>query len=162
MANLCWAALGKLRSVVTGDGNRALGEIAARDGSYWKPLEERSVLVHNVAADMADHNRGTVYPAVYLYALKMENLPRQKFAGFSGPVRLAAEVRCTGERYDGLERELTTYVEAVTTALAENTGAWGEGLVYSGAYAVKFEPVKLGGRNFIQSARIELEIEACG
>jgi hypothetical protein len=139
-------ALEKLRSVVLASG----------------PFAERNVLLHNIAPDVADQNRGTVYPAAYLYAARMENLPRQKFAGFSGPIRLAADLRCTGERYDGLEREITSHVEAVTAALASSTGSWGEGLVYSGAYAVKFEPVKLGGRNFLQSAKIEIEIEACG
>lgn len=147
MANLCWAALEKLRAVVIGIG---------------RPFEERAVLVHNIAPDLADQNRGTVYPAVYLYALRMENLPRRKFAGFSGPVRLVADLRSSGERYDGLERDLTGYVEQVTAALTASKGSWGDGLIYSGAFTVKFEPVKLGGRNFIQSAKIELEIEACG
>ena len=147
MANLCWAALEKLRAALISSG---------------KPFEERSVLVHNVAPDLADENCATVYPAVYLYAARMENLPRRKFAGFSGPIRLVADLRCTGERYDGLEKQITAYVEAAAAALAANKGSWGDGLIYSGAYAVKFEPVKLGGRNFIQSAKIELEIEAWG
>ena len=162
MANLCWTALEKLRAVVLADGNGTLAEIAVREGTYRKPFEERTVLAQNVGPDLADQNRGTAYPAVYLYAARMENLLRQKFNGFSGPVRVVADVRCSGERYEGLEREVASYVEAVTTALAGNTGSWGDGLVYNGAYAVKFEPVKLGGRNFIQSAKIELEIEACG
>jgi len=162
VANLCWKGLEKLKSVLLGSGNTTLAEIAARDQTYWKPFEEKSVLLHNIAPDLADRNKGTVYPAVYLYAAKVENLPRQKFAGFSGPIRLVADLRSTGERYEGLEREITTYVEAVTTALLANTGSWGDGLIYSGAYAVKFETVKLGGRNFIQSAKVELEVEACG
>jgi len=162
VANLCWAGIEKLRSVLLASGNTALAGIAARDGSYWKPFEEKSVVAHNIGPDLADQNRATVYPAVYLYAARMENLPRQKFSGFSGPIRLVADLRCTGERYDALEREVTTYVEAVTTALTASQGSWGEGLMYSGAYAVKFEAVKLGGRNFIQSAKIEVEIEACG
>ncbi len=147
MANLCWTALEKLRAVVLASG---------------PPFEARAVLVHNIAPDLADQNRGTVYPAVYLYALRMENLPRRKFAGFSGPIKLVADLRCTGERFEGLERDLTTSVETLTTALVASKGSWGEGLIYSGACAVKFEPVKLGGRNFIQSAKIELDIEACG
>ena len=147
VANLCWTALEKLRAVVLGSG---------------PPFEARAVLLHNIPPDVADQNRGTAYPAVYLYVLRMENLPRRKFAGFSGPIKLVAEVRCTGERYDGLERELTACVEALTAALVASKGSWGEGLIYSGAYAVKFEPVKLGGRNFIQSAKIELDLEACG
>lgn len=162
MANLCITGLEKLRTVLLTSANAALAEIAGRDRTHWKPLEAKSVLLENVAADLADRNRSVIYPAVYIYSARMENVLRQKFAGFSGPIRVVAEVRCTGERYDGLEREVASYVEAVTTALAANTGPWGEKLSYNGAYTVKFEPVKLGGRNFIQSAKIELEVEACG
>lgn len=162
MANLCLTALEKLRSVLLASGNEVIGEIAVREGAYWKPFEERSVVLHNIAPDLADQNRATVYPAVYLYTARIESLPRRKFGGFAGPLRIVADLRCGGERYEHLEREVTTYVEAVTTALARNTGEWGEGLMFNGACAVKFEPVKLGGRNFIQTAKIELEIEACG
>ena len=136
MANLCITGLEKLRSIVLTSGNMALAEIAGRDGEQWKLLEEKSV--------------------------RMENVLRRKFGGFSGPIRLVADLRCTGERYEGLERELSAHVEAVTTGLAGNMGPWGQNLIYSGAYTVKFEPVKLGGRNFIQSAKIELDVEACG
>ena len=162
MANFCVQGLEKLRDVLLGAANAALAAIAARDGERWKLLEEKTVLLHNVTAEMADKNRSTVYPAVYCYAARMENVLRQKFAAFSGPVRLVVEVRCSGERYDGLEKELASYVEAVTTGLAGAAGPWGSNLIYSGGYTVKFEPVKLGGRNFIQAAKIELDVEACG
>ncbi len=162
MANLCISGLEKLKSIVLLSGNAALGEIAARDQVQWKLLDEKSVLLENVPADLADQNRSVIYPAIYLYSSRMENVLRRKFNGFAGPIRFVADVRCTRERYDGLERELSAYVEALTTALGNNAGSWGQNLIYSGAYAVKFEPVKLGGKNFIQSAKIEVEVEACG
>ncbi len=162
MANFCITGLEKLKSVLLVSGNAALAGINDRDSTQWKLLDEKSVLLENVPADLADENRSVIYPAVYLYSARMENVIRRKFNGFSGPVRFIADVRCTGERYDGLERELASYVEAVMTALAGNTGPWGPNLTYSGVFTVKFEPVKLGGRNFIQSANVELEVEACG
>ena len=162
MPNLCITGLEKLKTILLTSGNAALAEIADRDQTHWKPLDEKSVLLQNIPPDLADQNRSVIYPAVYLYSARLENVLRRKFSSFAGPVRFVADVRCTGERYDGLERELATYVEAVTTGLAANTGAWGQNLIYSGAYTVKFEPVKLGGRNFIQSAKIEIEVEACG
>lgn len=161
MGNLCMAGLERLRSVLLTDGNAELAAIGGRDRVYWKPLEEKSVVLENIPADLADQNRSTVYPAVYVYPARMENVLRQKFAGFSGPVKLVADVRCTRERPEGLEREVAAYVEAVAGALERNKGSWGAGLVYSGAYTVKFEAVKLGGRNFIQSAKVELDVEAC-
>lgn len=162
MANLCMTGLEKLKSILLTSGNAALASIAGRDQTFWKLLDERSVRIENVTPDLADQNRSVVYPAVYLYSERMDNVLRRKFNGFAGPVRFMVDVRCTGERYEGLENELTSYVEAVATALGENTGTWGQDLIYSGAYTVRFEPVKLGGRNFIQSAKIELEVEACG
>jgi hypothetical protein len=162
MANLCMAGLEKLKSAVLSSGNAALAEISTRDQRYWKPLDDRSVRIENVPADLADQNRETIYPSVYLYSARMDNSLRQKFNGFTGPVRFVIDIRCTAERFEGLEQELTSYVEAVTTGLAKNTGSWGENLIYSGAYTVKFDPIKQGGRNFIHSAKIELEAEACG
>ena len=162
MANICITGLEKLKAILLTSANAKLAEIAGRDRTYWKPLEDKSVRLENVPADLADQNRSTVYPAVYLYSGRIENQLRHKFQGMSGPVRFVAEVRCSGERYEGLERELASYVEAVTAALAGNTGEWGEHLVYNGAYTVKFEAVKTGGKNFIQSAKIELDVEACG
>jgi hypothetical protein len=161
LANLCITGLEKLKSVLLVSGNAALASINDRDSTQWKLLDEKSVLLENVPADLADQNRSVIYPAVYLYSARMENVIRRKFNGFSGPVRFMADVRCTEERYEGLERELASYVEAVMTALAGNTGPWGQNLTYSGVFTVKFEPVKLGGRNFIQSAKVELEVEAC-
>jgi len=161
-ANLCVEGLKKLKTILLTSANTELGVMAGRDGADWKLLEEKSVRMENISAELADQNRTVIYPAVYLYSARMENLLRRKFTGFAGPIRFTADVRCTGERYEGLERELASYVEAVTTALGANTGSWGSGLIYNGAYTVKFEPVKLGGRNFIQSARIELDVEACG
>ena len=155
------AGLEKLKAVVLTSGNQSLAAIAARDQRQWKLLEGKTVRIENVPADLADQNRSTIYPAVYLYSARMDNVLRRKFNGFSGPVRFVIDIRCTHERYEPLEEELTSYVEAVITGLAQNTGPWTENLLYSGAYTVKFDAVKLGGRNFIHSAKIELEAEAC-
>jgi hypothetical protein len=163
LANLSITALEKLQAILLTGANEALASIAARDGTYWKPLEDKSVVMENIPADLADQNRSVVYPAVYIYCVRMENLQRRKFSGgFAGPIHLVADVRCSGERYTGLESALTSYVEAVTTGLARNVGSWGENLAFSGAYTVKFDPVRPGGRNFIQSAKVELQVEACG
>jgi len=162
VANLCTTGVEKLRSILLTTANSKLAEIAGRDRRHWKPLEDKTVRGENVPPDLADQNGSTVYPAVYVYSLKMDNALRQKFAGFAGPIRFVADVRCSGERFERLEAELASYVEAVTMALGENRGSWGENLAYSGGYTVKFEPVRTGGRNFIQTAKIEVEVEACG
>ena len=161
-ANFCITGLEKLRAILLTSANVELANISGRDRTYWKPFVEGAVPLENVPADVADENRSTVYPAAYLYTARMENTLRQKFAGFSGTIGFLVEIRCSGERHAGLEREMASYVEAVTTALGANTGSWGAGLMYDGGFAVKFEAVKPGGRNFIQTAKIELDVEACG
>ena len=123
-------------------------------------LMDQNVLIQNVPAKLADENNATVYPAVYLYCDRMENALIEKFTKFSGPIFLVADVRVSGERIEGLDKDLARYVEAVRAVLGANQGQWTDNLAYSGAYSVRFRKVELGGRNFIQTAQIEVELQA--
>ncbi len=44
-------------------------------------------------------------------------------------------------------------MDAVTRVLDQNRGSWGEGAFFSGKYEVAIDPVKHGGRNFLQVAK---------
>ena len=162
MASLCLAALDKLREfVLASDGtNPTLAAIGARDMVHLPALMDQNVLIQNVPAKLADENNATVYPAVYLYCDRMENALIEKFTKFSGPIFLIADVRVSGERIEGLDKDLARYVEAVRAVLGANQGQWTDNLAYSGAYNVRFREVELGGRNFIQTAQIEVELQA--
>ena len=162
MASLCLAALDKLREfVLASDGaNLTLATISARDMVHLPALMDRNVLIQNVPAKLADENNATVYPAVYLYCDRMENALIEKFTKFSGLIFLVADVRVSGERIEGLDKDLARYVEAVRAVLGANQGQWTDNIAYSGAYNVRFRKVELGGRNFIQSAQIEVELQA--
>jgi hypothetical protein len=43
-------------------------------------------------------------------------------------------------------------------ALDVSSGDWGGGMYFAGGYQVAFGPVKQGGKNFIQTAKITFEI----
>jgi hypothetical protein len=69
---------------------------------------------------------------------------------------MAIELRHSQDRLDGLQDSLELYIDAVTQVL--NRGDWGEGMFYGGAYEVSFGPVKKGGKNFMQAAKVTFEI----
>jgi hypothetical protein len=57
-----------------------------------------------------------------------------------------------------LQDALELYTDAATKVLDTNRGDWGDGMFYSGGYEVAFVATKRGGRNFLQVAKITLEI----
>jgi hypothetical protein len=140
--------------------NSEVGLIAARDGVELAGFSEGSVLVQNVASDVADENVPVLYPGVYLYSERLENHQVEKFRRFSGSVLVVAEVRVSGERFTELEGQLARYVEAVGAVLGNSQGSWTENVAFGGAYEARFERIRLGGKNFVQSARIEIELQA--
>ncbi len=162
MASLCLAALDKLREVLlASDGaNATLTAIGASNMVHLPALTNQNVLIQNVPAKLADENNATVYPSVYLYCDRMENVLLEKFTKFSGPIFVVADVRVSGERIEGLDEELARYVEAVRAVLGASQGQWTDNLTYSGAYNVRFREVEAGGRNFIQTSQIEVELQA--
>ena len=49
--------------------------------------------------------------------------------------------------------------DAVTQILDANRGNWGQGAFYTGGYEVTFDPVKQGGKNFLQVAKVTFEVD---
>ena len=162
MANLCLAALESLRTfLLASDGiNAELAVIGGRDMSYLDPLMDETVLFQNVLDALADSNEPVVYPAVYLYSDRLDNRLIEKFSKFSGLIFVVADVRVTEERIVGLEPQLARYVEALTAVLENHQGQWTDNLAYNGEYRVKFQQIQQGGQNFLQTARVEIEIQA--
>ena len=76
-----------------------------------------------------------------------------------GEAHLVVEVRLSQDRLDDLETRMQLYVDAVTRVLDEHRGDWGNGIFYCGGYEVDYGPVKHGGRNFLQTAKINLTVE---
>lgn len=116
------------------------------------------IISRNVAAELAEKHAGTKYPAVYVYCAKAENTLREKFRRFSGTAELHVEVRLSHDHMDDLEQMVQLYVEAVTDVLDRSRGHWTEGIFYTGGYEITYGPVKKGGRNFLQVAKVRLEV----
>ena len=140
--------------------NASLDTIAQIENRPLPPLTDRQIAVRNIAVDVLERTGQVSYPALSIYCEKVSNLLTEKFRTFSGKAAMAIEVRLSQDKIDGLALALELYVDAVTQILDQNRGDWGQGLFYTGGYDVSFGPVKHGGRNFVQIAKITFDVGA--
>ena len=116
------------------------------------------VRAQNVAADLSERGETVQYPAVYVYCEKIANSLEEKFRTFSGSIQMAVEVRQSQDSLQGLQDRLELYVDSVTQVLDANRGDWSDGMYFCGGYQVAFGPIKRGGKNFLQVAKVTFEI----
>ena len=121
-------------------------------------LNAAQIRSQNVAAELAEKGETVQYPSVNVYCEKVVNNLWEKFRTFSGSVQMAVEIRHSQDRLEGLQDALEQYADAAAQALVASRGDWGDGMYYTGAYQAAFAPVKHGGRNYIQAAKITFEI----
>ena len=140
--------------------NTNLDNLAQLESRPLPPLSDRQIAVRNVAFDVMETTGQVSYPALSIYCEKVSNLLTEKFRTFSGKAGMAVEIRLSQDKVDGLASALELYVDAVTQVLDQNRGDWGQGLFYAGGYDIAFGPVKHGGRNFLQIAKITFEVGA--
>jgi len=122
-------------------------------------IELGQIISQNVPAEVIEKSAGTKYPAFHIYCEKLQNTLREKFRQFSGTATLSADVRVTHDRLEGLDQRLQWYVDALTDVLDTNRGDWDNGLFYTGGYTVTFQPVKHGGKNFLQTAKVSFDVQ---
>jgi hypothetical protein len=156
------AAANRILKLFTSAGgvNDNLDTLGQLENMRLAPLSEKQISTQNVSVELADRSAEVKYPAVYIYCDKIANLLTEKFRTFSGKAHMVAEVRLSQDRLEGLEKGLQLYVDAITQILEQNRGDWGQGMYYTGGYEVTFGPVKHGGRNYIQIAKITFEVGA--
>jgi hypothetical protein len=154
------AVTDKVLQRITGPAgvNAGLASLTAAEQEFAGLLETSQVRAQNVAAEMAERALGVKYPAVNVYCEKISNGLREKFRSFSGTVQMAMEVRHSQDRLEGLQDRLELYVDAAMQMLNRGRGDWGDGMFFGGTYEVAFGPVKQGGKNFIQVAKVTFEI----
>ena len=154
MTGTAKAAAQKVVELLMGTGgiNRGLEAVSL------PPVQQNQVLAQNVTLEIAERSGESRYPAVHVYCEKLRNELKEKFRAFSGTAVMTVEMRVTQDRLEGLEQRLQLSVDAVTQVLERNRGDWGNGMFFSGAYEVAFAPVKHGGKNFIQVAKVTLEV----
>jgi len=138
--------------------NASLGALTQSDREFAGLIESTQVRAQNAAADIAERGLGMKYPAVQVYCEKIANDLREKFRRFSGTAQMAIEIRQSQDRLEGLQERLELYTDAVMQVLGSSRGDWGDGMYFAGAYEVAFGPVKQGGKNFMQVAKVTFEI----
>ncbi len=150
----------KTIALLSGDvGLSATGpEIALMSGITLPAITPKQIVAQNVPVDLVTANSSPNYPVFHVYCDRLTNSHQERFRVFSGDVSTAVEVRVSQDRLDGLEDQLHGCVDAVTQALDENGGDWGDGVFYSGGYDVAYNPVKHGGRNYLQSAKVTFTV----
>lgn len=141
---------------------QAVSAIAEQERLELAQIGAEHVAAQQVAFEVAEKSAGVRYPAVYVYCLGVANLLKEKFRTFSGKVYMAVEVRVTSDRLEEVSQQLQAYTNAVTDVLDAHRGEWAPGMYYAGAYKVDFGPVKHGGKNFLQAAKVQFEVEASG
>lgn len=159
MARTESAATGFLAELLRGDtgADYWLGVLRA-ENSELPAFGSVEVLQQHVAAEIAERAGSVRYPVAYVYCDRVLNPLREKFRTFSGTAQLNVEVRVSHDHIGELQKQLQMCVEAVTNVLDGRRGAWSAGLFYGGGYEIAIGPVKKGGRNFIQSAVVRLEV----
>jgi hypothetical protein len=146
-----------LLTSVTGVDTQA--RLLAADENDFHVTPVRVFLIQNASADLTERTLSGKYPAVLVYCDKLANTLKEKFRVFAGTARLNVEVRCSQDRLEGLDQKLQLYATAVGRVLEGARGDWKLGLYYAGQYEVLYGPVKTGGKYFLQSAKITLELE---
>ena len=135
-----------------------VGRLTLTSALQIPQISASDILERHVAADVAEKTSGVRYPIVYVYCEKIVNDLREKFRTFSGTAELSVDIRVSHEHMDDLQSLLQNYVEAVTDVLDKRRGQWAKGVFYSGGYEIHFGPIKRGGRNFIQAAKVDLTV----
>ena len=136
-----------------------MSAIEARDGVIMQRIPNAQVVTMNLSAEIADDNLDFEYPAIFLWGEEAQNDNRERFAWFSGTIELSLELRLTAELPEALEPSVHRYIEAILDVLQNSQGEWTPGLIFSGQYTVRYSPARLGGDNFLQTARLSVNLE---
>lgn len=116
------------------------------------------VVMLRAAAEAPEKAWTLKYPQAHVYCDRIERRPSERLRRFSGRVRVVVEVRVSQDRLDGITEHLHFYTDGVRDVLEKNAGCLKEGLYLSGEYEVQIEPVKKGGLNYLQTARINCPV----
>jgi hypothetical protein len=161
MAQIGSAITGKVIQRMTAAGagvNANLEALTQGAPTIPGPLDPAQVRSGNFASDLTERSGTVRYPAANIYCEKLINSQIEKFRTFSGTLQMAIDLRHSEDRLENVQSNLETYADAVMGVLSANLGDWGGGMYYAGGYEVAFGPVKHGGKNFIQTAKITFEI----
>ncbi len=133
-----------------------LTSLAAAANLAIPAITSGQVLLSSASPEMGDRNIQFGYPRVCIYSSGLKNSQVEKFRLFSGQITLVAEIWASADLVTETDQWIHFYVESVGEILQANIGTWGDGMFYSGAYDVQFQPPKAGGLGFVESAKLTL------
>lgn len=161
MSQIASVTTGKVTALLTGNNGlpAAIAALSANLSVVLPVIAVSQIVSQNVSPEISEKALVTKYPSSHVYCEKVVNQLREKFRTFSGQAHMVIEVRVSQDRLENLETQTQLYVEAVTNVLDANRGDWGGGMFYGGGYEISYGPVKRGGRNLLQIARISFVTE---
>lgn len=143
------------------NGNALEQQIIAIAGSEHLSIPgipSSQVRLSSATAEMGDKNLDFTYPRICLYSTGIKNTHIEKFRSLSGTVSVTAEVWASANLLQDTDEWIHFYVEAMTNILRHNIGDWGDGIFYSGTYDVQFQPPKVGGVGYVESAKLTCNV----
>jgi hypothetical protein len=161
MAGLCNALTAKVVQLLTSATgiDAVVTSLAEEAGISPAASGTKEIVIQNIPFDLAERGMHAKYPAIYVYCDKVSNILREKFRNFSGTAHVTVEIRYSQDRLEDVDRGLQLYVDAACQVLDAARGDWGGGAFYTGGYEAVFGPLRKGGRNFLQTAKIGFEVE---
>ncbi len=117
------------------------------------------VVLSSASPDLGDKNVQLTYPRICLYSAGLKNTQVEKFRSLSGAVTVIAEVWASANLVDEADQWIHFYVEALTYLMRINRGDWGDGVFFSGGYEVQFQPPKVGGIGYVESAKVSFTFD---
>ena len=151
----------KVIGILTADTGlpASVAQVAAEQGTSVAVFSTQQLMPQNVAPELLERSAGAKYPMVQVYCGKLTNALREKFREFSGDAQMIAEIRVSQDRIEGIESAVQLYADAMSQVLDRSRGDWGDGVFYGGGYEISYGPVKSGGKNFIQIAKISFVLQ---
>jgi hypothetical protein len=157
VANTVARAVGGILKAETGIPF-AVGLLVAQERLLPESLPVARIVERYIASDTLEKQVGAMYPSMHVYCEALENQLTERFRTFSGTAKMAIDVRVTGDHLESIENQIRHYVDAATQVLDMNRGDWGNGMFYSGGYTVTFAPIRSGGRNYLQTAKVTFNV----
>ncbi len=153
--------VGMVADLLSGAGGlqTKINDTASAEALPAVSISAQQIIKQNLPTDLVERTAGIKYPCVQVYCEKAVNQMREKSRVFSGQAVMAIDSRVSSDRLENLDAQINVLVDAVTSTLDQNRGAWGAGVFYGGAYEIGFGAVKHGGKNFIQTAKITFSLE---
>lgn len=138
--------------------NSGLAALVEAGTIFTGPAEVAQLRAQNIGTELADRTSPIQYPSATVYCEKIANTLKEKFRTFSGSVAMAVELRHSQDKLEGLQDALELYTDALIQVLHDGRGDWGDGMFYGGEYEVTYGPIKKGGKNYVQVAKVTFEI----